>query len=113
MKGVDMTSEKGVPQREIIVVHVDEELEELIPGFLANRHKDLKVMLTALDEGDYETIQTLGHTMKGAGGGYGFDAITDIGDSLEKAAMDKHPEMIKKHIDGLSHYLEHIEVVYE
>ncbi|MBI5874368.1 MAG: Hpt domain-containing protein [Deltaproteobacteria bacterium] len=100
-------------QGEKIVVHVDADLEDLIPGFLENRQKDIKSMLETLKQGDYETIRILGHSMKGAGGGYGFDAITEIGASLEQSAKDKNAEEIRKKIDELSTYLEHVEVRYE
>lgn len=96
-----------------IIVHVDAELEDLVPGFLENRQKDIKSMLEALNHGDYETIRILGHSMKGAGGGYGFDAITEIGASLEQFAKDKETEEIRKKINELSSYLERIEVRYE
>ena len=94
-----------------IIVHVDEEIEDLIPGFLDNRRKDVNALQEALTNSDYETIRTLGHAMKGAGGGYGFDAITDIGSSLENAAKQKNTEEIRKRINELEDYLERVEVV--
>ena len=51
--------------------------------------------------------------MKGAGGGYGFDAITDIGQSLEQAAKAPDPDEIRKLAGELSTYLDRVEVVYE
>jgi len=98
---------------ERIIIHVDEEIEDLIPGFLDNRRKDVKALQEALAKGDYETIRTLGHAMKGAGGGYGFDTITDIGSFLENAAKQKNTEEIRKRINELSDYLERVEVVHE
>lgn len=100
-------------KNEKVVVHVDTDLEDLIPGFLENRRNDIISMLKALEQGDYETIRVLGHSMKGAGGGYGFDAITDIGASLEQAAKDKNPEEIRKWINKLSTFLERVEVTYD
>jgi hypothetical protein len=51
--------------------------------------------------------------MKGAGGSYGFDAITDIGKSLEQAAMAKDSGGIKQMVQELSAYLDRVEVVYK
>lgn len=110
---VAMKQGSNEKQGEKIIVHVDAELEDLIPGFLENRRKDIETLQKAMAKGDYETIQKLGHTMKGAGGGYGFDAITDIGRSLEQAAKEKNAEEIRKQVGELLHYLEHVEVVYE
>src|SRR3972149_212201 len=94
-----------------IIVHVDADIEELIPGFLQNRHRDVKTIIYALEYGDYETIKLLGHSMRGSGNGYGFQEITKIGKSIEMAAKDRNSEEIKKWIGELSSYLERVEVV--
>lgn len=96
-----------------IIVRVDNDLADLIPGFLENRHKDVKAIQEALEQGNYETIRVLGHTMKGAGGGYGFDTITDIGAALEQSAKDKNTDEIRKWVENLSTYLHGVEVIYE
>jgi len=108
-----MMQHSDVKQGEKIIVQVDAELEDIIPVFLENRYKDIKSMLESLKQSDYESIQILGHNMKGAGGGYGFDAITDIGKSLEQAAKDKNSEKIRKLVGELSTHIERVEVVYE
>ncbi len=64
---------------EKIVVQVDADLEDLIPGYLQNRRQEVDSILQALENQDFEAIRVLGHTMKGTGGGYGFDAITEMG----------------------------------
>ncbi|MBW2038433.1 MAG: Hpt domain-containing protein [Deltaproteobacteria bacterium] len=107
-----MTQDNSANQKKIIV-HVDPEIEDLIPGFLENRRNDVKTLQEALTKGDYETIRILGHSMKGSGGGYGFDAITEIGRSLEDAAKTKNTEETRRWVDELLHYLERVEVVYE
>lgn len=96
-----------------IIVHVDSDLEELIPGYLDNRRRDVQSMLEALARGDYETIRVLGHSMKGSGGGYGFDPITEIGSCLERAAKARDREGLQKWVGELLSYLDGIEVVYE
>ncbi|MBI3813947.1 MAG: Hpt domain-containing protein [Nitrospinae bacterium] len=98
---------------EKIVVHVDADIGELIPGFLENRHRDVKTIISALEYGDYETILLLGHSMRGSGRGYGFNEITSIGKSIETAAKEKNSEDIKRWLGDLSNYLERVEVVYE
>jgi len=110
---VVMTQNSGIKRDEKIIVQVDAELEDLIPGFLENRRKDVKTLEQALGKGEYETIRKLGHTLKGAGGGYGFGTITDIGRSLENAAKEKNDEEIRKWVGELSNYLQSVEVVFE
>ena len=96
-----------------IIVKVDSDLEDIIPGFLQHRQSDIEAIADALDKGDYETIRILGHNMKGAGGGYGFEVITDIGRAIEQAAANNDEAEIKKSLSELSMYLEQIEVVFE
>jgi HPt (histidine-containing phosphotransfer) domain-containing protein len=108
-----MNKQGALKQEEKIIVHVDPDIADLIPGFLENRRKDIKTMGEAVTQGDFETIRILGHSMKGAGGSYGFDAITDIGKSLEQAAMAKDSGGIKQTVQELAAYLNRVEVVYE
>ena len=68
-------------------------------------------MLDALDRGDFEAVESLGHGMKGAGGSFGFEAITDIGAALEQAAASTDTDASRKCVGELSSYLDHVEVV--
>jgi len=96
-----------------ILVQVDPDLSDLIPGFLDNRRKDITTMQEALERDDFETVRLLGHSMKGAGGGYGFDAITDIGAVLEEAAKDRNPAAVRQGLRDLAAYLDRVEVVHD
>lgn len=96
-----------------IVVHVDKELEDLIPGYMANRRRDIIAILSYIAVGDYEPVRVLAHSMKGSGGGYGFDQITEIGARMEVAAKEKDSRGIKGGIAELLAYLDRITVVYE
>ena len=98
---------------EKIVVFVDEDLHDLIPGYLAGRQKDIAALRAALTLGDYEAIRSIGHKMKGSGGGYGFDQITEIGRAIEDAAKIDHGEEIHRQIEALKTYLERVEVVFQ
>jgi len=107
-----MTQNTDAKPGEKIIVNVDSTIEDLIPGFLENRQEDIKSIYDALKKEDYETIRILGHSMKGAGGGYGFDEITDIGKLIEESAEGKNQEEIKKWVINLTNYLERVEIVY-
>ena len=108
-----MNQQSALKQEEKTTVHVDPEIADLIPGFLENRRKDIKAMDEALRKGDFEAIRALGHSMKGAGGSYGFDAVTDIGKALEDAAKNTNAEEIQRSVGELSAYLARVEVIYE
>ena len=84
---------------------------DLIPGFLQNRRQDVIAMLDALDRGDFAIVESLGHGMKGAGGSWGFQGITDIGAALEQAASSADSDASRKWVGELSKYLDRVEVV--
>ena len=91
-------------------VTVDEDLQDLVPGYLENRRKDAEELQKALARSDFEVIRVLGHKMKGSGGGYGFDEISEIGRALEDAAKQSQAGKIREEIQRLRHYLDHVEV---
>ena len=96
-----------------ILVRADSKLADLIPGFLQNRRHDVNAMREALDVSDFATVENLGHGMKGAGGSWGFQGITDIGAALERAGESADNEASRKWIGELSRYLDRVEIVYD
>ena len=100
----------AAPSSPKIVALVNPKYADLVPGFLHNRRKDVIAMLDALDRNDFETVGSLGHGMKGAGGSYGFQGITDIGAALEQAAGNADAGASRKCVGELTHYLDHVEV---
>ena len=98
---------------EKIVVKIDPELEDLIPGFLNNRTKDLATLQAALKEQNYQSIQSVGHSLKGVGGGYGFTGMSEIGAAIEKAAKERAAADLPVLIERYGKYLNALQVVYE
>lgn len=94
-------------------VSIDPDLQELIPGFLQNRRHDIQKLQEAVAVGDFDTIRTLGHRMRGDGGGYGFYMISEIGHALEKAATENNSDQISTRVKELTDYLGRLEVIYE
>ena len=92
-------------------MRVNPKFADLIPGFLQNRRQDVSAIVDALDRGDFEIVESLSHGMKGAGGSYGFQAITDIGAALEQAAESVDNDASRKWVGELSSYLDRVEVV--
>ena len=97
---------------EKISIRIDKDLQDLIPGYLQNRRKDIAAIGDALNRGDYEGIRVLGHSMKGSGGGYGFDAITAIGRGIEEAAKAHDGEKIRGGAAELDAYLKSVDITY-
>ena len=94
-------------------ISIDPDLRGLIPGFLQNRNHDVQMLQEAVAIGNFDTIRTLGHRMRGDGGGYGFHLISQIGHALESAAREENSHEIIARVQELSTYLGRIEVVYE
>ena len=95
-----------------ITVYIDPGLEEIVPGFLENRRRDVQILETALQGNSLAQIQIIGHRMKGDGGGYGFDAISTIGAALEQAAARADRLAIQRHTAELIDFLARVTVVY-
>jgi histidine phosphotransfer protein HptB len=95
-----------------IQVEISRDLEEIAPIFLENRKKDVGTLRVAASAKDFATLQTLGHRMKGDGGGYGFDTISEIGAGLENAAKLNNLDALEKHIAALEDFLKRVSVRY-
>jgi HPt (histidine-containing phosphotransfer) domain-containing protein len=98
-------------QKDAILVRANPIIADLIPGFLQGRRQDVIAILDALDRGDFAAVESLGHGMKGAGGSWGFQAITDIGEALERAAERADTDASRKWVAELSGYLDRVEIV--
>ena len=95
-----------------IPVEISRDLEDIAPIFLENRRKDLQTLRGAVGAQDFVTLQTLGHRMKGHGGGYGFDHISEIGARLEHAAKQHDLPTIELYIVELEDFLNRVTVHY-
>jgi HPt (histidine-containing phosphotransfer) domain-containing protein len=105
------SSKEESSRKDKILVHTNAKFADRIPGFLQNRRQDVIAMLGALDRGDFETVEFLGHGMRGAGGMFGFQAITDIGAALEQAAESADTDSSRKWVGELSSYLDRVEII--
>ena len=95
-----------------IVVYPDPDLADLIPGYLENRKQDVKKIEKLLIQDDLQEIRRLGHSMKGSGGGYGFDGITLIGGEIEEAAIKGDKGLVSELNKRLAGYLLRVKVVF-
>lgn len=93
-------------------VQVDEELMDLVPGYLERVQKNISEMRSLAQEGQYEKVRVIGHNLKGSGGGYGFEKVSEIGAQIEKAARDSQADMIVSLCDEMEGYLKNVEIEY-
>ena len=95
-----------------IPVSVDRDLEDIVPIFLENRRRDVRTLRHSMGSQDFETIGMLGHRMKGDGGGYGFDLISEMGGAIELAAGRRDYPAIERLTTRLEDFLDRVTVLY-
>jgi PAS domain S-box-containing protein len=81
-------------------------LAERTPAYLENCQKSVTAMHEALDRTDFEAVAILGHNLRGSGGGFGFQTISEIGAGIELAAANSDVDMSRRWLGELSRYLE-------
>lgn len=80
----------------------DPDMAELIEMFVAELPERVGALKNAIANQDVDTLRRLSHQLKGAAGGYGFDAITDIARDVEQQvrACDD-VAAVKRRVDDL------------
>jgi len=94
-------------------VTVAKDLEDLIPVFMKNRHKELDALRVALAAADFEQLRLLGHRMKGVGTSYGFERVSVFGRQLEDGARSGNRAAIEATIAEYIEYLARVEVTFQ
>ena len=100
-------------EEEKIIIYADPDIADEIPWYLGQVKEYTEAIEKAVGNADFESIEDAGHRMKGSGQTFGFDAISEMGKSLEQAAKEKDLDEIGKKVKELSRYIEVVKVVYE
>ncbi len=77
-----------------------------VPAYLEACRQNVTAIRAALDRADFTTATTLGHNLRGSGGAFGFQHITDIGEGLELAAEDSDLKASRGWATELDRYLD-------
>jgi len=102
------SAEERAPSAPVAVLAYPK-LAARIPTFLKNRRQDVAALREALTREDFDTVARLGHSMKGAGASFGFQAITDIGAGLEQDACSANAAAVHRWVRELSAYLDRVD----
>ena len=86
-------------------------LEDIVPGYLANRKREIPEMIDLLAASDYQRVSVLGHNLKGSARGYGFPDLIPVGLALEQAADRKDCGTLRTQIADLGKYLDRVQLV--
>lgn len=95
-----------------ILVAVNPDLEELIPGFLANRARELAELKEALGRGDLAQIRAIGHRLRGVAGSYGFGMLTPLARELEQGGGEGNAAVCERAIAEYAQLLPRLQVTY-
>jgi len=80
----------------------DEDLGELIALFVDEIPLRIESLLEAAYEGDWEGVRRLAHQLKGAGGSYGFQEVTEVAARLERTCLEvEDPGTLKAALDEM------------
>lgn len=69
----------------------DPDFEELLLLFVEEMPARLALLEQAFDASDWDMLRRLAHQLKGAGGSYGFDVVTQSAQRLEQSLLKSHP----------------------
>lgn len=97
---------------EKLIIQVDRDLEDLMPLFMDTRKRDMEGLAQGLASNDFAALRVIGHGMKGSGGAFGFQFITDLGDIIEASALKNDAVTIAQQFALLRDYLARVEVQY-
>jgi HPt (histidine-containing phosphotransfer) domain-containing protein len=71
-------------------------LRDLLGSFVTEMAEQIQAINKALEDGDYETIAGIAHTMKGLGATFGANAMQDLMQRLETAASAQDASTVKE-----------------
>ena len=81
---------------------------ELLPGYVKRRKLEIFQLQRLVDDNEYDKIRLIGHNLKGSGGLYGLQKISDFGAVLEEAALASDNTLLTQRITEMQAYLEEL-----
>ena len=84
----------------------DEEWAEMQEMYINHTSKEFKKISENLNLESLDSIRTFGHNIKGSGGMYGFNEVTELGLLIETAAKEGNLDSIKSNLEVLEDFLQ-------
>lgn len=89
-------------------VFIDKVFADIVPVFISDVLQDIARMFRDLEQHDFAAIAKCSHSIKGAGGGYGLDYVSDVARNIEQAAEEKNIKRIREHLEALEDYAKRV-----
>jgi CheY-like chemotaxis protein len=96
---------------EPISIEMPTDIEDLVPGYLAARRREIGEMNEILAASDFASLSRLGHNLKGTASGYGFPDLVWLGCELEPSANQMDRETLHTRITELGNYLDRVKLI--
>lgn len=80
-----------------------------VEAYLGRRMEDVKRARGLSALGDFEGVRIIGHNLKGTGATFGFQALSNLGGELEKAARARDPQGVSKALQELDAFMVRVE----
>ena len=85
-------------------------IEDLIPGYMENRHKEVAELRGLIEAGSFERVGEIAHRMIGVGTPYGFDFVTEQARVIRRAATTGDASALAQLVDDLDNYLRVVKI---
>lgn len=70
-------------------VEVDEDLLDLVPGYLQNQRNSQPELRAAVARGDLDALHRAGHRLNGSALMYGFGELGELGEAMEHGRLEE------------------------
>jgi HPt (histidine-containing phosphotransfer) domain-containing protein len=84
------------------LVQSDPSYAALVEDFIAELGGRIQELNSALNAGQFDTLKMLAHQLKGAGGGHGYPALTQVAAGLEQHAVAQQLDACKQSIGEIT-----------
>ena len=85
---------------------IDPIVQSLLPNYIKSRRLEVFQLQRLLADNSFDKIRLIGHNLRGSGGLYGMNPISEIGQQIEESALNCDQSAIHKAIQALQYFLE-------
>ena len=85
---------------------IDPIVLSLLPGYIKSRRLEIFQLQRLLAENAFDKIRLIGHNLRGSGGLYGLNAVSEIGKKIEEFALESNQKGLGSSIQELHYFLD-------
>lgn len=84
------------------LVQSDPSYADLVEEFVAGLDDRVHSMGQSLADGQFDTLKSLAHQLKGSGGGHGYQILTEVAATLEEQARNQELQACQTSLEELT-----------